>query len=566
MSLSGSITLFFQNLNREYVLENYETYFISKKLDPVSMEENIHNHLNTIFKEHIFTEQDELFEENGNVLVLTKTINAFFFIQTVLYVNKIDVIKYGDILISFFKTKDEFLVDFLGNLKEAMIVYGSGSVPSSVFAFLRILFLKEQDIFEVFCNKYFSYCLLKNDPLGLFELGLLNEDCWLYEFYFEDCIDKFLIRYIDKTENFKKKLISYMFGEDEVPRETRLVPISFANRLNLIIENTKNLRVLELFLTVIFENCILMNFVKNLDFEFFFKTIKMLYHNYSMGVETVSVAKRYQKIMDLFNRLSQYNQQLPGISDEKLSIIETYFYKKVSLLLECIASKYHKLDYTGNHVTFITLKKKYLLLDSDLETNSSSSNLLLQNELIKESLSEKIRIDLEALNDSEQFIKQYNFENLIFSSRLTNFVISSPFIDPFKNTGNFPLKLNLNLHLYEYLLLMCFEKVDALSFKTMKYQFYKHLDSCYPTVLHNDTNSQELLKITYKKFYQQNLMISLNDKKKLKWNSFLAIWGDCFERNYYGNLKVMLIFNPSQKLNKTNYVFDESLKEYVYIL
>lgn len=530
------------------------------------MEENIHNHLNTIFNEPIFTEQDELFEQDINSVVLTKTINAFFFIQTVLYVNKIDVIKYGDILISFFKIKDEFLVDFLGNLKEAIIVHGSNSVHSSIFAFLRILFLKEQDIFEQFCNKYFSYCLLKDDPLGLFELGLLNDDCWLYEYYFEECINKFLIRYIDKTENFKKKLISYLFGQDDGPRETKMLSFSFTKRLNFIIQNTKNIRVFELFLTVIFDNCILMNFVKNLDFELFLKTIKMLYHNYSLGVETVSVVKRYEKIMDLFNQLSKYKQQLSGISDKKLSIIETNFDKKVSLLLECVASKYHKQDYTGKHITLLSLKKKYLCQDSDSETSSSSSSLLLQNELIKGSLSEKISIDLVASNESEQYLKQYNFENLIFSSKLTNFVITSPFIDPFEKNGNLTLKLNLHLHLYEYLLLMCFQQVDTLSFESMKYQFYKYLDLCYPAKLHNDNNSQQLLKITYKKFYQQNFMISLNYKKKLKWNSFLALWGDCFENNYYENLKVMLIFTPSQKLNKTKYVFDETLKEYVYIL
>ena len=554
---------YFCVLNARHIRENYDKYKINENLDPIGMEENINHHLHTIYNEPLVIDKCYNVQEYPSCVYLNKTLNAYFFIKSVLKLNNIYSNKWNDILVKYMQNKDELLFNFLENLKENLIIQGTRSIYHPLYEFSSVLFMKETSILEQFCKRYFSFCILKNDPLLIFQLPLVNVFFWEGGAVFEDVFDKLLIIYINKTENFKKKLVNYLFEKEEKIYSTHMHQHSFSRRLDFLSKSIKSYKIYELFWELLFEKAILEPFLDNIDFVDFYQTIFNLHSNYSKNIESKSVnQKRYSKLMELYNYLPKHQEFLAELSEQRLILVKTYFNQKVPLLLKCWSSKYYKQDFEKENVTIICMKKSFIHMHNE-EINQ---DIVSQNTLIKTTLSNCVSLNLEAANENERFLKEYNFDNLIFLSTLTSFVIETPFSNPFEINSEIKSTLNLHLNFHEYLFLSCFQETNTLYFEILKGRFYKLLDFCDGTKTHNDDNSQGLLKTTYKKFYEQSFMVSLENEKRLKWNSFLSLWRKSFETNNFGSLRVTLITKPSKKLNKINYILDESLEEYVYKL
>ncbi|XBW37884.1 hypothetical protein QEN19_003459 [Hanseniaspora menglaensis] len=560
MKQSVAIINFFKHFNNEYVSNNLRKYEISEDLYPVHMQENIDAHLQIIFND-ISHVQLPLFNElDQDFILINQIVNAILFVKTVLFVNRIDTNICSKILIRFFVSKDELLNNFLENLKQVIVVYGTSSVHETVYSFLRDLFCKEEETFEVFCMKYFSYCLTKNDPFAIFELPILHDNLWDFNDYLESLANTYLLRFVCKTENYKKKLSNYIFDEGEKSKEIDNYAVPFLDRLISFFEKTKDMKILELFYCVFFENIILMHFINNLDSEEFYEVLTT-FDNNTKSLSAYS--SKFYKILNIFESLRQYKKYSTQSNEKQFQLIEHQLNKNIFLLLDCWNDNHHKLKYALQNVTILTLKNSLLEFNSSNLCRTNTNVTLEQNALIESCFSENLHLSLEPLHKSEIFIKQYKFNNLIFSSIMTNMVVDSPFLNPFATTKT---KLNLQLHFYEYLLLACFQNDDEILFKILKERFYKFLDLSHPSEKHTDSSSQDLLKTTYKKFYLNGLMACTQNEKKVKWNKFLSIWRESFETGVYGNFRIMLIFSPSLKLNKINYNLDPTLDEYVYKL
>lgn len=539
------------------VVDNISLFKVCKSLSIEDVHINITNQLNIDFEKYYLTPWNK-----GMYIFNLKVIfESLVFIQEVLYLNKIVVQKSYSILFAYLNETKSFLDVFF---KSYCYVVSSGDqycIDDKIKSFLKFLVVKQPILCDKFLFQLFDICIKQNNPLIALEIGLCDNGCFQYCEKIQKHAYEWIYSYSKKSQILQNSILNFslcslLTSDETVINSTssikNLMTCSFSEEATNLIYN------------LLFESLLLNpSLERSIDSNPLSYFTSLIDFNSASKSEVIFKDKVLSKIFAL----------LADNTDKIQYGHKKLFINNAKELWVLINDKKMQQTYLDNHVHVTELKKKFIniKLDDSFNQLHFEENLMLTKSLRpfwKTSV-------FDEQDDTRNFVKQYSYENLHYCSELTYMVIETPFLDPndsMRESGIPQSKLHLKVNFFEYLILLVYKNKNDMNFESLKSSFYQHLDNCYPHIKHNDENSRGLFKKSLKPIYKSNLLISysLNTEKKsnktLKWGAFLAKWKECFEKEDYTDFTLSLNIDKKLNVDKSKYIFDNSLGSYVCCL
>ena len=549
-------TLLFKSHSLALIEEDRAKFKVSKDISINDVQQRITIHLNTLFERFHLTpwEQDMHFV---NLIIVFEALN---FIKEVLFINKIVIQKAYALLGEYMAdTKDIFDV-FLKSYCHTVAKNHQKKIDKDIDRFLKVFFVKQPSILNKFLSQLFDICVKQNNPLKALEIGLNGNGSFKNCSKLQDYAYEWIQLYSRKSQVLQNSI--FKFAQESRTLNTNDNIDTFecikVATLNALKSNGVDLIYQLVYESLVFKSAIDM---KN-GYEMLFNFILLLNDKISENEHFFEDTNIYE----IFNVL--FNNSCTNTKEQKSTFI-----KNANELWLLLYDEHMQQTDKKQNVQITMVKKKILemMLDGSIQPSNFQENVLMKA-AIKPTW-DKFGIDSQIGN--EPFLKQYRYENLLLSSKLTTMVVETPFKDPYyKLYENDILQSNLHLKLnfYEYLILFSFGNDDIINFEVFKNRFYQNLNKCHPAVTHNDNNSRVLFKKCLKPFYKSSFIVSYSENnaskanKILKWSKLLIKWKDSFEKDDYTNFTLNLNLTKKLNIDKSQYIFDKSIKQYVCCL